>query len=308
MTWNIIGHEHIVSWLQQQIDNETLAHTYLFEGPKGIGKTTVAKEFAKRILKTNQNLESHPDFLYIKKMEKKKEISVKDVRNVIHMLHITSSTEHGKVVIIDNSENLSLSASNALLKTLEEPMVNSVVILITENKTRIPKTIISRSRIVKLKLVSRSAVYDYLEKNKFSYSTARAYTHAAMGRPAVLKAFLDSKNNWKLHNEKIREALEIINISPISRLSMKKEKMTPSQVRDKSNDLQSVIRDVILMKSGNSDTIQFDDIKGEIRILSKKAEIYEWADSLKRIIKFTRNLELNASPQVVYENILLSIP
>lgn len=162
---NIIGHEKIKKEFIQNIKNNNIYHSYLFEGNKGIGKATFAKEFAKIEL-NNQNLNSAVDFKYISKNEDKKDIIVEQVRkNLVEDVHTYPVYSNKKVYIIDDAESLNKASQNALLKTLEEPPEYVLVILITNNINNILPTILSRVIKINFLPLEEEKIKEYIEKN-----------------------------------------------------------------------------------------------------------------------------------------------
>ena len=162
---NILGHEEQKKILLESLKNGNISHSYLFFGPKGIGKCTLAKEFAKNILSVN-NLESSPDYRYISKKEDKKDIIIDQVRkDLIDDIYEAPISSDRKVYIIDDAELLNISAQNALLKTLEEPPKYVVIILISHNLSSFLPTIISRVNKISFNKVEEQLLKIYIKNN-----------------------------------------------------------------------------------------------------------------------------------------------
>lgn len=151
----VVGQEYIVKILKNTIKNKRIAHAYLFAGPRGTGKTTIAKLFAKAIncedfneeacdncpscLAFNEN--NHPDII---ELDAASNNSVDDIREIIEQVLYSPIVGKYKVYIIDEVHMLSSSAFNALLKTLEEPPAHVVFILATTDPQKIIPTVLSR--------------------------------------------------------------------------------------------------------------------------------------------------------------------
>lgn len=141
---NVLGHENEKNILKNDIKNRQASHAYLFSGPDGIGKKLVAMEFAKELLKTD-NLSACVDYKFVEKLPDKKEILVEQIRNsIVNDIYVAPATCDKKVYVINDAENLNISAQNALLKTLEEPPKHVVIILITSSEEALLTTILSR--------------------------------------------------------------------------------------------------------------------------------------------------------------------
>ena len=163
-SWDtIIGQENIAVTLKQAVQSNQLAQAYLFCGPRGVGKTSTARLFAKEInLKHEPNLE---DFTYnIYELDAASNNQVDDIRNLNDQVRIPPQTGNYKVYIIDEVHMLSQSAFNAFLKTLEEPPPHAIFILATTEKHKIIPTILSRCQVYDFHRISISNMILHLEK------------------------------------------------------------------------------------------------------------------------------------------------
>lgn len=160
----IIGHEEQIEMLKGSLKTKSISHAYLFSGKKGIGKCTVAFEFAKGILNTD-NLASCPDFKYICKNEEKRDLVIEQIRKeIIDDVYIAPASSQKKVYIIDDAESINIAAQNALLKTLEEPPKYIVIILIAQNVNNLLTTILSRVNTINFDGISSDKLKRYLHK------------------------------------------------------------------------------------------------------------------------------------------------
>ena len=162
-SWDsIVGQHNIAKTLQQAIQSDHLAQAYLFCGPRGVGKTSTARLFAKAInLKHDEKLQ---DFSYnIYELDAASNNQVDDIRNLNDQVRIPPQKGKYKVYIIDEVHMLSQSAFNALLKTLEEPPPHAVFILATTEKHKIIPTILSRCQVYDFHRISILDIVDHLE-------------------------------------------------------------------------------------------------------------------------------------------------
>lgn len=139
---DVVGQEHVTTMLRNAIKNDRIAHAYLLTGPRGTGKTSIARILAHDINGLAYSDESmHLDIIEIDAASNN---SVEDVRDLREKVHIAPVSARKKVYIIDEVHMLSKPAFNALLKTLEEPPEHIVFILATTDVEKLPQTIISR--------------------------------------------------------------------------------------------------------------------------------------------------------------------
>lgn len=146
---SISGHKKQIEFLSKAVATGKLAHAYTFAGPDSVGKKTVALKLAQSLLETKEN-HFQPDLLEINGFAG---IKIEQIRELIYKLSLKPYQAKYKVAIIDHAENLNTEAANALLKTLEEAKPNTIIILITANPNRLPKTIISRTQKINFGLV-----------------------------------------------------------------------------------------------------------------------------------------------------------
>ena len=156
---SVVGQRHITSTLKNAIERGQLAHAYLFCGPRGVGKTTCARIFAKAINCLNpqsgeacNECESCRSFnegrsLNVHELDAASNNSVDDIRNLIEQVRIIPQQGRYSVFVIDEVHMLSSAAFNAFLKTLEEPPQHAIFVLATTEKHKIIPTILSRCQI-----------------------------------------------------------------------------------------------------------------------------------------------------------------
>ena len=156
---SVVGQQHITSTLKNAIERGQLAHAYLFCGPRGVGKTTCARIFAKAINCLNpqsgeacNECESCRSFnegrsLNVHELDAASNNSVDDIRNLIEQVRIIPQQGRYSVFVIDEVHMLSSAAFNAFLKTLEEPPQHAIFVLATTEKHKIIPTILSRCQI-----------------------------------------------------------------------------------------------------------------------------------------------------------------
>lgn len=157
----VVGQKHITSVLEASLKKQKISHAYLFTGPRGVGKTSVARILAHEINNLDYTQEDfHPDIIEIDAASNN---SVEDIRSLREQVQVAPISAAKRVYIIDEVHMLSKQAFNALLKTLEEPPAHVVFILATTDTHKIPATIISRTQQFVFRYISEADVIGHLK-------------------------------------------------------------------------------------------------------------------------------------------------
>lgn len=171
----VVGQEHITRILQNAIKLGRVAHAYLFSGPRGTGKTTIARILAKSV-----NCEKNKDGMPCNMCDTCKEVAsgysldlvevdaassrgIDEIRELREAVRLAPARAKYKVYIIDEVHMLTKEAFNALLKTLEEPPAHAIFILATTDIQKVPDTIISRCQHFEFKKIPAAAIVERLE-------------------------------------------------------------------------------------------------------------------------------------------------
>ena len=157
----VVGQEQITSVLANSLKNGKIGHAYLFIGPRGTGKTSVARILAHEINHFDYELED--DYLDIIEIDAASNTGVDNIRELRERAIIAPVKGKYKIYIIDEVHMLSKSAFNALLKTLEEPPEHVVFIMATTDAQKVPITITSRSQVYTFKLADPSTMFEHLK-------------------------------------------------------------------------------------------------------------------------------------------------
>src|SRR4051812_42527458 len=173
----VVGQEHITTTLKNAINNNQLAHAFLFCGPRGVGKTSCARILAKTINCENRDkngeacntCQSCISFdagtsLNIHELDAASNNSVDDIRTLVDQVRFAPQAGKYKVYIVDEVHMLSSSAFNAFLKTLEEPPPFAIFILATTEKHKILPTILSRCQIFDFKRITNNDTVEHLQE------------------------------------------------------------------------------------------------------------------------------------------------
>jgi DNA polymerase-3 subunit delta' len=213
----MVGHQKQLDFLEAARANGRMGHAYIFSGPEKIGKKTVAVEWVSRVVGMPlRQTSAHPDFLFLSSLFDSKtgktarEITVDQIRGLIAKLALKPVRGKYKTAIIDRAELMNGEAQNCLLKTLEEPPGDAILILVASDATRLFETVRSRCQTVKFDFLPKSQMEelfrDWREKNKLGAAKIedKEIIKLAAGRPGRLIDFLENKDEM----EKWRAAAE----------------------------------------------------------------------------------------------------
>ena len=232
----VVGQEYIVKILKNTIKNKRIAHAYLFAGPRGTGKTTIAKLFAKAINCEDFNEEAcdncpsclafkennHPDII---ELDAASNNSVDDIRETIEQVPYSPIVGKYKVYIIDEVHMLSSSAFNALLKTLEEPPAHVVFILATTDPQKIIPTVLSRCQRYNFSKISNlnmeKKMVEILNKEHLQYEN-KALDEVAMLAEGGMRDALSILEQVLSYNN---DGIFLEDVQRIFGLSTKEEKV-----------------------------------------------------------------------------------
>jgi DNA polymerase-3 subunit delta' len=211
VSWQRIrGHDAQIEAFRRAVRRGRLAHAYLFTGASGVGKRLFAVELAKALLCEAPDPErpleacdrcpscvqvearTHPDFAFHVRPEELHEFPIKQMQEVCHGLSLKPARGRGRVVVLDEADDLNEESANCFLKTLEEPPPGAVLILIGSSPDRQLPTIVSRCQAVRFAPLSDAVVADILRGNGVEDPTLRArLVKLARGSPGLARSLAD---------------------------------------------------------------------------------------------------------------------
>src|SRR3989344_3608250 len=192
----IIGHEAAISCLGRMLEDGTLAHAYLFVGQPRVGKRAVALALLNALFSVPGHIGSHPDIVMIRREtdektgKEKTAVSVEQVRDACERLSMTSLSGGRKALFIEEADRLNAAAGNALLKTLEEPRGDAIIILRANSVDAVPATIASRCQIVRFHPVPPATIAEAFVKRGVDREEAASLAQASFGAPGAALSLL----------------------------------------------------------------------------------------------------------------------
>lgn len=218
---SIIGHEGVCTQLERIFQFSDIPQSFLFGGPKHVGKQTVALWFAYRLLGLgSQGKASSSDIILIEpeksvttKQTREKAIAVQEVRSLKQFLSRSPSSGKYRIAIINQAEKLSPAAADALLKILEEPPKQSVIMLLTSQPQHLPSTILSRTVTFSLRPVSATTLQNSLPESK-----KLPQFFLDLGLPGLVIEALGRPENFLEQKECLRKLFQISKLSQRARI------------------------------------------------------------------------------------------
>ncbi len=157
---HIVGHEKLINNFKNAIKNKRIAHSYIFEGPKSIGKKTTAIALSKALLGEEIQTDNQPDFVIIDNDDNT--IKKEQIEELQKDVKVRPFSGNKKMYVICEAEKMTTQAQNSFLKTLEEPPEYATIILTTVNKNKLLRTIVSRCQLVTFNYVSTDKIEELL--------------------------------------------------------------------------------------------------------------------------------------------------
>lgn len=301
----IRGQRFAKKYLSNSIKSNMISHAYMFEGPSGVGKNTMARELAATLLEM-ENLFNSPDYIEI--TPDGNSIKIAQIRKLQSDILVKPYKSY-KIYVIDEAQKMTVEAQNALLKTLEEPPKYAIIILITNNKESLLDTIKSRCEIIKFTPIPLVEVADYLTQTGVDKN--RASLLANFSRGSMQKAIeLSESEDFHIMRDEVQKYVEtfltgsMLDIMDIQS-SIEKYKDNITNVLDL---LVNYFRDIMMVKENvdSSMIINLDRLVF-IKNMSKKIT-YSQLSKIIDIIEETKtklrsNCNFNISIQVMTLNI-----
>ena len=341
---DVIGQDYIVKTLKNQIRTDRLTHAYLFCGPRGTGKTSTAKIFAKAVNCTHTSdgnpcgmcaecvalSEVNTDIVEIDAASNNRVEEIRDLREKVNFPPLIGKY---KVYIIDEVHMLTDSAFNALLKTLEEPPKHVIFILATTEIHKLPATILSRCTRFDFKLLPLETLTTHLknvfDKKGIKYDEKSLHMIAKAGEGSVrdtlsiadsVASFCDYNIEYPMterviglsDKDSIKDILRSIALKNVAALfeSVKRALGRGKNIQVLCKEMADFIKNLVMIKSGVNDYSVLDILPGEFAEFSELAVMFE-LDFLKRAFSKFAEIELDLkyslNPENLFESACLSL-
>jgi len=277
----IIGHQKIVDVLRRQRENGRGAHAYLFVGPEGVGRTTVAGEMlGANVTNVTRNADEKTGKL-------KSAISVDQIRELRDVLAHTPLSGGTKSVFVEEADWLNAAAANALLKTLEEPRGDTLIILRAPTVESVPATIASRCQVIRFGFVPVETIAASLVRRGLDKEEAAQLARMSNGCPGIAIRLL-TDGSYRAERETAASAFHAIMAASLPKRLGLVASMLPKTEADKATALEKIL-------DAWEEAARQKMLAGDARYVAVLDRLRESRDAM----------EYNVNPQLALEHVVI---
>jgi DNA polymerase III subunit delta' len=335
--WNLIGHEWAVDMLKKHIVNGTTRHAYLFAGPPGLGRRTLALRFAQALncqtplsagipcgaCRDCKQIEAmqHPDLSVIEPTiqdpDNRKElipaangeIRIQQIRELQRKINLRPYQSNFRILVFLRFQQASLEASNALLKTLEEAPSYAVLILTADNPEQLLPTIVSRCEVLRLRPLRVEEVQRALESRGLEIGRAKLIAHISGGRFGYALQLIENDALLEKREERLNDIQNLISASRVQKFAYA-DKLS----KDKDGMRQAVLfwlsywRDVMLRTAQAETPLVNVDRNVEIEDLASRMDLSASRRVVSGLENVLEKMDRNVNSRMLAEVLLLDMP
>ncbi len=323
--WNLLGHEWAVDMLHQHAARGDVRHAYLFCGPPGLGRRTLAIRLAQALNCTNhpapgvpcgscrdcKQIEAmqHPDMVVIQADAEGGTLKVEQVREMQRTLTLKPYQAKYRIALFLRFQEATDSAANALLKTLEEAPAHAVLLLTAENPEQLLPTIVSRCEILRLRALPISAVEADLIEHGVETERARLLAHISGGRPGYARRLAEDSTLLEKREERLNDLQTLLPATRVEKFSYA-DKLS----KDKDAMRQAILiwlsywRDVMLRVAGAETPLTNVDRNMEIEFLAGRMDLATARKVVNDLENTLEKMERNVNSRLLAEVLLLDWP
>jgi DNA polymerase-3 subunit delta' len=328
--WDIVGHEHAIEILRRTLAAQQVRHAYLFVGPEHIGKRLLVKRFAQCLLCTggpdptispeapcNVCLScrkvlhgNHPDLHIIRRAADKQFILIEQVRELQNASSRRTMEGRRNIFILENVHEMNMQAANCLLKTLEEPEPDVILLLTVPDPGLLLPTIISRVQQIPMQLLSSLQIQQALQEH-WDVEAAEAELLAALaaGRMGWAVQAVEDEDLLSERKSQLDLLLKIPTLTRVQRFQLVQQLGSESEKVHALLDLWLLWwRDMVLAANNCLDLTVNVDMRNQLKVQAAKIGTAEAERMIRAIIQTREALEQNVNARVALEVLMLDVP
>ena len=322
----MIGHDWAVDLLREHIARQKMRHAYLLTGPHGVGRRTLGLRFTQALnctaskqagdpcgqCRTCQQVEKmiHPDLDVVQADQEGGTLKVEQIRELQRHLALTPFEARYRVALLLRFEEAHASAANALLKTLEEPPPQVILVVTAESPEVLLPTIVSRCEVLRLRPLPLNLIEKAMqEKWSCPEQQARFLAHLSGGRPGVAYQYFSQPDLLEERQTRLEELHRMLLSNRVERFAFAEAQSKDKEaLRNLLLSWLSFWRDCLLQASGSTAPMANLDRTEEISWLAKAIGIPDAYQQVSNVEVAIQQLSRNVNPRLLVENYLLGLP
>jgi DNA polymerase-3 subunit delta' len=325
VAWNLVGHSWAVDLLKRDIQHQRVGHAYLFTGPDGVGKRTLALRFAQALSCQSPPTPGEtcgrcrgcrlvpactfPDLHVVEADSVGGTLKVDQIRDLQRQLALSPLEAPRRIALLLRFHEASDGAANALLKTLEEPPPNVVLLLTARSAEALPATVPSRCEVVPLRALPRGEIEQVLRARGVGEARAALLGGVAGGRPGEAFRLLSDEEELERRSAWLDDLMDILRGNRRERFSRME-----ALARDRAATLavlqewQGFVRDVVLVASASGVQLVHRDRHEDVQTLAANEGLAAWVRALGALDQAQERIRCKANLRLALEVLALELP